>query len=127
VSEDIEDAEGTVYAAWLYRKPTVHDVALTGGDGPRLHHIAFATHERSHLHLCDHLGAARRSDMIERGPARHGVSNAFYLYLRDTTTSAATGGATPSSPPGTRRPRPSSTSTARRSRCASGRRPARRT
>ncbi|GAB3886609.1 3,4-dihydroxyphenylacetate 2,3-dioxygenase [Kibdelosporangium lantanae] len=84
VSEDIEDTDGTVYAAWMYRKSTVHDIALTGGDGPRLHHIAFATHERSQiLHLCDHLGAVRRSDQIERGPGRHGVSNAFYLYLRD--------------------------------------------
>ncbi|MCI4657886.1 3,4-dihydroxyphenylacetate 2,3-dioxygenase [Cryobacterium zhongshanensis] len=84
VSEDIEDAEKTVYAAWMFRKPTVHDVALTGGDGPRMHHIAFATHERSQiLHLCDHLGAIRQSDKIERGPGRHGVSNAFYLYLLD--------------------------------------------
>jgi catechol 2,3-dioxygenase len=84
VSEDIEDAEKAVYAAWMYRKATVHDVALTGGAGPRLHHIAFATHERSQiLHLCDHLGALRESDKIERGPGRHGVSNAFYLYLLD--------------------------------------------
>ncbi|MET9630372.1 3,4-dihydroxyphenylacetate 2,3-dioxygenase [Lentzea sp. NPDC006480] len=84
VSEDIQDDEGTVYAAWMFRKPTVHDVALTGGDGPRLHHIAFAAHERTQiLHVCDHLGAVRKSDMIERGPGRHGVSNAFYLYLRD--------------------------------------------
>ena len=84
VSEDIQDDEGTVYASWLYRKSTVHDIALTGGDGPRMHHIAFATHERSQiLNICDHLGAVRRSDMIERGPGRHGVSNAFYLYLRD--------------------------------------------
>ena len=84
VSEDIEDDQKTVYAAWMYRKATVHDVALTGGSGPRLHHIAFATHERSQiLHLCDHLGALRESDKIERGPGRHGVSNAFYLYLLD--------------------------------------------
>jgi 3,4-dihydroxyphenylacetate 2,3-dioxygenase len=84
VSEDIEDDEKTVFAAWMYRKSTVHDVALTGGAGPRLHHIAFATHERSQiLHLCDHLGALRQSDQIERGPGRHGVSNAFYLYLLD--------------------------------------------
>jgi catechol 2,3-dioxygenase len=84
VSEDIEDNEQTVYAAWMYRKATVHDVALTGGNGPRMHHIAFATHERSQiLHLCDHLGALRQSDRIERGPGRHGVSNAFYLYLLD--------------------------------------------
>ena len=84
VSEDIQDDEGTVYAAWLYRKATVHDVALTGGDGPRMHHIAFATQERAQiLNICDHLGALRMSDHIERGPGRHGVSNAFYLYLRD--------------------------------------------
>ncbi|MBX3311128.1 MAG: 3,4-dihydroxyphenylacetate 2,3-dioxygenase [Cryobacterium sp.] len=84
VSEDIQDDEGTVYASWMFRKSTVHDIALTGGDGPRMHHIAFATHERGQiLNICDHLGAVRRSDMIERGPGRHGVSNAFYLYLRD--------------------------------------------
>ena len=84
VSEDIQDEAGTTYAAWMYRKATVHDVALTGGDGPRMHHIAFATHERHQiLHICDHLGAIRESDKIERGPGRHGVSNAFYLYLRD--------------------------------------------
>ncbi len=84
VSEDIQDDEGTVYAAWMFRKPTVHDVALTGGDGPRLHHIAFASHERHQiLHICDHLGALRKSATIERGPGRHGVSNAFYLYVRD--------------------------------------------
>ena len=84
VTEDIQDEEGTVYAAWMRRKPTVHDTAMTGGDGPRMHHVAFATHEKHNiLAICDKLGALRRSDAIERGPGRHGVSNAFYLYLRD--------------------------------------------
>jgi len=84
VTEDIQDEDGTVYAAWLRRKPTVHDTATTGGDGPRMHHVAFATHEKHNiLAICDKLGALRRSDAIERGPGRHGVSNAFYLYLRD--------------------------------------------
>ncbi len=84
VTEDIRDDQGVTYAAWLRRKPTVHDVALTGGDGPRLHHLAFAAPEQHHvLAICDRLGALRRSDAIERGPGRHGVSNAFYLYLRD--------------------------------------------
>ncbi|GAA4617034.1 3,4-dihydroxyphenylacetate 2,3-dioxygenase [Saccharopolyspora hordei] len=84
VTEDIKDAEGTTYAAWLRRKATVHDTALTGGDGPRLHHVAFATHEKHNiLAICDKLGALRKSDVIERGPGRHGVSNAFYLYIRD--------------------------------------------
>ncbi len=84
VTEDIVDEDGTVYAAWVRRKPTVHDTAMTGGDGPRMHHIAFATHEKHNiLAICDKLGALRMSDHIERGPGRHGVSNAFYLYLRD--------------------------------------------
>ena len=84
VTEDIEDEEGTVFAAWMRRKPTVHDTAMTGGDGPRMHHIAFATHEKHNiLAICDKMGALRISDQIERGPGRHGVSNAFYLYLRD--------------------------------------------
>ena len=84
VTEDIQDDQGTTYAAWLRRKPTVHDTALTGGAGPRLHHVAFATHEQHNIiAICDKLGALRMSDRIERGPGRHGVSNAFYLYLRD--------------------------------------------
>lgn len=84
VTEDIQDEAGTVYAAWMRRKPTVHDTAMTGGDGPRMHHIAFSTHEKHNiLAICDKLGALRMSDSIERGPGRHGVSNAFYLYLRD--------------------------------------------
>ncbi len=84
VTEDIQDDDGVVYAAWMRRKPTVHDTAATGGDGPRMHHVAFSTHEKHNiLAICDKLGALRRSDAIERGPGRHGVSNAFYLYLRD--------------------------------------------
>ena len=83
-TEDIQDADGVTYAAWFARKHTVHDTALTGGDGPRMHHVAFSTHEKHNiLYICDKLGALRKSDQIERGPGRHGVSNAFYLYLRD--------------------------------------------
>ncbi|MFJ4656986.1 3,4-dihydroxyphenylacetate 2,3-dioxygenase [Nocardia sp. NPDC088792] len=83
-TEDIRDEDGVTYAAWFARKDTVHDTALTAGAGPRMHHIAFNTHERHNiLYICDKLGALRRSDAIERGPGRHGVSNAFYLYLRD--------------------------------------------
>jgi catechol 2,3-dioxygenase len=84
VSEDIKDAEGTTYAVWMHRKQTVHDTALTGGNGPRMHHIAFATHEKHDIiQICDKMGALRISDRIERGPGRHGVSNAFFVYLRD--------------------------------------------
>ncbi|WP_432041015.1 VOC family protein [Streptomyces chartreusis] len=83
-SETIEGDEHELYAAWMYRKQTVHDVAFTGGAGPRLHHLGVATHE-SHqvLRAADIFGSLRKEHHIERGPGRHGVSNAFYLYLRD--------------------------------------------
>jgi catechol 2,3-dioxygenase len=85
LSEYIEtDATHRLAAAWLYRKQTVHDVALTSGRGPRLHHLAYTTANAGMiLHLCDRLAAGGWVDSIERGPGRHGVSNAFYLYLRD--------------------------------------------
>ena len=70
--------------AWLRRKPTVHDVALTAGTGPRLHHFAMWLAEPSSvLRVCDQLAAGGWVEAIERGPGRHGVSNAFFVYLRD--------------------------------------------
>ena len=85
LSETIEDlSNGTLYAAWMFRKQTVHDIAFTLGAGPKLHHIAFAVPESHNiLSLCDTIGARNVAHHIERGPGRHGVSNAFYLYLRD--------------------------------------------
>ncbi len=73
-----------ITGGWLARKPTVHDLALTAGTGPRLHHIGlYVAEPLGVLRACDHLGAAHRTDAIERGPGRHGVSNAFFVYLRD--------------------------------------------
>lgn len=78
-----DDEDDTLVAAWLHRKPTVHDVALTPGVGPRLHHIGvWVADTDSVLRTCDMLAAAGWGDAIERGPGRHGVSNAFFVYLR---------------------------------------------
>ncbi len=83
ISTDGPDDE-RITGAWLLRKPTVHDVALTAGTGPRLHHFAYWVAEPAGvLRACDQLAGARQSDVIERGPGRHGVSNAFFVYLRD--------------------------------------------
>jgi 3,4-dihydroxyphenylacetate 2,3-dioxygenase len=73
-----------ITGGWLARKPTVHDIALTAGAGPRLHHLGlFVADQVGVLRACDQLGAAHNSEVIERGPGRHGVSNAFFVYLRD--------------------------------------------
>jgi 3,4-dihydroxyphenylacetate 2,3-dioxygenase len=83
-TDESDDAEERVTGAWLMRKPGVHDVALTAGRGPRLHHLGLWVAEpASVLRACDQLAAAGHVAAIERGPGRHGVSNAFFVYLRD--------------------------------------------
>lgn len=73
-----------VWASWLHRKQNVHDVALMNGAGPRLHHAGFwVLDPMSVLRACDVLASQGFVSSIERGPGRHGISNAFFLYLRD--------------------------------------------
>lgn len=79
-----EDEPPRIWAAWLHRKQGVHDLALMAGTGPRLHHAGFWVGDQaSILRACDILAAAGYAESIERGPGRHGISNAFFLYLRD--------------------------------------------
>jgi 3,4-dihydroxyphenylacetate 2,3-dioxygenase len=73
-----------VTGAWALRKSTVHDLALTAGRGPRLHHVGlYVAEPMGVIRACDQLAAAGLGGCIERGPGRHGVSNAFFVYLRD--------------------------------------------
>lgn len=84
LSEYTEDTDGVTWAAWMHRKGNVHDLAITNGAGPRMHHFAYYLPDGSRVtQLCDILAGARMEAHIERGPGRHGISNAFYLYLRD--------------------------------------------
>ncbi|HEY5389203.1 MAG TPA: 3,4-dihydroxyphenylacetate 2,3-dioxygenase [Solirubrobacteraceae bacterium] len=79
-----DGADERLTGGWLARKQTVHDLALTAGRGPRLHHVGLYVDEPGGvLRTCDRFAAAHRSEAIERGPGRHGVSNAFFVYLRD--------------------------------------------
>lgn len=73
-----------LWAIWMHRKGNVHDVAFTNGKGPRLHHVAYwVPTAQQIIHLCDVLSTTGYLDTMERGPGRHGISNAFFLYLRD--------------------------------------------
>ncbi len=85
-SEYIVSKEDTnkLWGAWLHRKQNVHDIAIMSGVGPRFHHVGFwVQNELSIIHACDILASMGMSKSIERGPGRHGLSNAFFLYLRD--------------------------------------------
>lgn len=85
VTEYTEDAETQkVWAAWMHRKGGVHDVAFTNGTGPRLHHTAFwVPTPLNIIDLLDLMSTTGWRDNIERGPGRHGISNAFFLYILD--------------------------------------------
>ncbi|WP_158735014.1 3,4-dihydroxyphenylacetate 2,3-dioxygenase [Alteribacillus sp. YIM 98480] len=83
-SEYTAGEEEKIWAAWLHRKPSVHDVAFMNGPGPRLHHVGFWLNDpMSLINGCDVLASMGYAPNIERGPGRHGLSNAFFLYLRD--------------------------------------------
>jgi catechol 2,3-dioxygenase len=74
---------GRIAAAWLHRKGNVHDLALTNGRGPRLHHFAYWVPTALNIiHLCDVMATTGYLPNLERGPGRHGISNAFFLYVR---------------------------------------------
>jgi catechol 2,3-dioxygenase len=72
------------WAAWMHRKGGVHDMAFTHGFGPRLHHVAFwVPTPLNIIDLLDLMATTGYVENIERGPGRHGISNAFFLYVRD--------------------------------------------
>ncbi|GAB4271209.1 MAG: 3,4-dihydroxyphenylacetate 2,3-dioxygenase [Pararhodobacter sp.] len=85
VTEYTEDPEtGKCWAAWMHRKGGVHDIAFTNGRGPRLHHSAFwVPTPLNIIDLLDLMATTGYLANIERGPGRHGISNAFFLYVRD--------------------------------------------
>lgn len=85
VTEYTEDEEtGALWAAWIHRKGSVHDLAFTNGIGPRMHHIAFwVPTPMCIIDLLDLLASTGNIACIERGPGRHGISNALFLYVLD--------------------------------------------
>ena len=79
-----DDETGKIWAAWMHRKGGVHDVAFTNGTGPRLHHTAFwVPNPLNIIDLLDLMSTTGWVANIERGPGRHGISNAFFLYILD--------------------------------------------
>lgn len=73
-----------LWGSWLERKGNTHDIVFTNGLGPRLHHFAFTVPDVTALiHACDVASSLGYVDVIDRGPGRHGLSNALFVYFRD--------------------------------------------
>ena len=76
--------ETRIWASWLFRKSTVHDIAVMTGAGPAAHHVGLSLSDPlSIIRACDMLAGAGYANAIERGPGRHGISNALFVYVRD--------------------------------------------
>ncbi|RMD93880.1 MAG: 3,4-dihydroxyphenylacetate 2,3-dioxygenase [Alphaproteobacteria bacterium] len=59
-------------------------LTLLQGSGPGLHHLAYRVSDPAHvIDFLDLLSSTGHASMIEHGPGRHGLSNAFYLYILD--------------------------------------------
>ena len=83
-TETDDTRDPRLWAVWMHRKGNVHDLAFTNGTGPRLHHIGMWTASALDiLHICDVMATSGYVTNMERGPGRHGISNAFFLYVRD--------------------------------------------
>jgi catechol 2,3-dioxygenase len=79
-----KDGTDELWGTWMEVKGNTHDLVFTNGRGPRLHHFAFAVPDATSLiHAADVVGALGFGNEIDRGPGRHGISNALFLYLRD--------------------------------------------
>jgi 3,4-dihydroxyphenylacetate 2,3-dioxygenase len=78
------DGKEEIWGSWLQRKGNPHDVVFSSGRGPRLHHFAYSVPEmRDVIHVCDVAGSLGFEKHFERGPGRHGIGNAFFVYFRD--------------------------------------------
>jgi len=79
-----KDGTDELWGTWMEVKGNTHDLVFTNGHGPRLHHFAYTVPDASALlHAADVAGSLGFGHEIDRGPGRHGISNALFLYLRD--------------------------------------------
>lgn len=79
-----KDGTDELWGVWTEVKGNTHDLVITNGRGPRMHHFAYCVPDASALlHAADVAGSLGQGEQIDRGPGRHGISNALFLYLRD--------------------------------------------
>src|SRR5438046_9812954 len=72
---------------FLQRKGNPHDIVFAPGDGPRLHHAAFAIPESYHFfYVCDLAAEMGFAANVEFGPGRHGPGHALFVYMRPRWT-----------------------------------------
>ncbi len=78
------DETGDLIAVFLHRKDNPHDIVLTRRGGPLFHHAGYIVSDLNAIfRACDAAGSFGYGDCVERGPGRHGLAHALFVYLRD--------------------------------------------
>jgi catechol 2,3-dioxygenase len=80
------DEKGKRQVVWLTRRGDSHEIAISKSSKnfPGFHHETYYVHDiRDVVRAADILASAGLWDSIERGPGRHGVTEGYYVYLRD--------------------------------------------
>ena len=80
------DEQGKRQVVWLTRRGDSHEIAISKSSKnfPGFHHETYYVHDiRDVVRAADILASAGLWDSIERGPGRHGVTEGYYVYLRD--------------------------------------------
>jgi catechol 2,3-dioxygenase len=80
----IDDGTGELVAVFMSRKNNPHDLVLFRRKGPALHHFGYIVPETSDIfRACDVAGNLGFGAHVERGPGRHGLGHALFVYFRD--------------------------------------------
>lgn len=79
-----DDVANEIWGIWLKRKDNPQDVVFGSGPGPRLHHFAYHVPEVTNIiHVSDVMSSLGLAHTMDRGPGRHGIGNAMFVYFRD--------------------------------------------
>ncbi|HHY68544.1 MAG TPA: catechol 2,3-dioxygenase [Alicyclobacillus sp.] len=71
-----------LFAVWLFRTNTPHDIAIIKGPNGKLHHFAFGLSSwEDVLHAADCL--AKNEVVLDEGPTRHGITRGLTIYFFD--------------------------------------------
>lgn len=80
---DAENGDG-MFAAWLHRTSSSHDIALVHKPQPGMQHVSFwVANALQVIHVADVVADAGWAACIEFGPGRHKATNSMFIYLRD--------------------------------------------
>jgi catechol 2,3-dioxygenase len=82
-SEMQVDRNGRPQRAWLRRATSSHDLVVAEDDVIGFHHLAYAMRDANTVVRAADFISDAGWPAIEYGPGRHGVSDAYFLYLRD--------------------------------------------